>query len=175
VWQAIVTLVVGVVGVLGVVVAAGVTGFFTIRQARLTTEREHQLRQIEWWQARKDAHDTFQREAILALQHAVADYWAMALDEYRAIETGTEPSDRRSITFPIDAAYSRMHAARTQVFDDELRQLAKEFDEGIQGMLAGEDREDVEEVGNRSLAANEAFEAIRSIEEQINVLLKALF
>jgi hypothetical protein len=30
-------------------------------------------------------------------------------------------------------------------------------------------------VGNRFLAANEAFEAIRSIEKRINVLLKALF
>jgi hypothetical protein len=58
---------------LGVVVGAVVTGFVTLRQARLATQREHDVRKIEWEQARKAVRDAFQRESLLAVQDAVED------------------------------------------------------------------------------------------------------
>jgi hypothetical protein len=73
VWQAMLAVGVAMTGFLGVVIGAVVTGFVTLRQAQLATEREHQIRQIEWAQARKDAHDAFQRENLLALQDAIED------------------------------------------------------------------------------------------------------
>ena len=62
-WTAIVGMFAAVIGFLGVVVGAVVTGFVTLRQARLATQREHDVRKIEWEQARKDVRDAFQREA----------------------------------------------------------------------------------------------------------------
>jgi hypothetical protein len=67
---AIVGMFAAVAGFLGVIVGAVVTGFVTLRQAQLATQREHDLRRIEWGQARKDVRDTFQRESVIVLQDA---------------------------------------------------------------------------------------------------------
>jgi uncharacterized membrane protein YcjF (UPF0283 family) len=72
-WTAIVAMFAAMIGFLGVVVGAVVTGFVTLRQTELTSQREREAQQIVREQARKDAHDAFQRENLLALQEAVED------------------------------------------------------------------------------------------------------
>jgi hypothetical protein len=72
-WTAIVGMFAAVIGFLGVIVGAAVTGFVTLRQAELATKREREARQLEREQKRKDVVDAFQRETLLALQDATMD------------------------------------------------------------------------------------------------------
>ena len=72
-WTAIVAIFAAVIGFFGVVVGAVVTGFVTLRQTEPANQREREAQQIAREQARRDAHDAFQKENILALQEAVED------------------------------------------------------------------------------------------------------
>jgi hypothetical protein len=163
-WQAMLGLGVALIGFLGVVIGAVVTGYVTLRQARLATEREREAQQRFREQQRKDAHDAFKRDAILALHDAATAYWELAVDAYSLYgTTRPEQGALRSVVQPLNTAYSRLTVARAKVFDDELRQLTKALEK--QCDLALEQVFEALDAGHNLLGA---------IEGRVNALLRSL-
>jgi hypothetical protein len=97
---------------LGVVLGATIAGGVTVWQARLTIQRDREARQVEREQTRKDTHDAFQRDAILALHEAVT-----AIGNWRSTRMGSIAPPRPS----------------RERFDDELRGLVEELDGHAEG------------------------------------------
>jgi hypothetical protein len=133
-WTAIVGMFAAVIGFLGVIVGAAVTGFVTLRQAELATKREREARQLEREQKRKDVVDAFQRETLLALQDATMDLRIAAtrfLDRKVATwkSTGEWPATGYGESMPDDwiEADLRVLKLAVRVFDDDLQRLAIEY------------------------------------------------
>jgi type II secretory pathway pseudopilin PulG len=171
-WQAALALGVALIGFLGVALGAVVTGYVTLRQARLATQREREIQQMLRTQQRKDAHDAFQRDAIIALQDALRDYWGHVVDAHTQIhgpEGAKTAGDTLEAVFSrMKAAYAPLSAARAKVFDDELRRLVKEFDfKAVQATSLN-----VKEA-REGLAA--CYERLVEIEDRVNVLLRHLY
>ncbi len=171
-WQAMLTLGVAVIGFLGVALGAVVTGYVMLRQAQLATQREREAQQMLRDQERKDAHDAFQRDAIIALQDAVRDYWGLVVDAHTQIHgpegAKTAGETPEMVYSRMRVAYSPLTAARAKVFDDELRRLVKEFD--LQTALASSlDVKDAQ----KAMAA--CYQRLVAIEDRVNVLLRHLF
>jgi len=82
VWTAILGIFAAVIGFLGVIVGAVVTGYVTLRQTQLATQHEREAQQMLREQERKDRRDAFQRETLLALQDAVEDIREITYREY---------------------------------------------------------------------------------------------
>lgn len=126
---------------LGVVLGAAIVGGVSLWQVQLVTVREREAGQVLREQERKDTHDAFQRDAILALHDALTAYWQTALVAQvqihnRPTEVGQETVDHQAIFGPVRAAYWRMSAVRTKVFDDELRRLVNELSDQIDVILS---------------------------------------
>jgi hypothetical protein len=127
-----------------VVLGAAIAGGVSLWQVQLITAREREARQALREQERRDTHDAFQRDAILALHDAITDYWQTALAAQVQIhgpihgptEAGQETLDHQSIFSPVRADYWRMSAARTKVFDDELRGMVNDFSLQIDVVLS---------------------------------------
>jgi uncharacterized protein HemX len=158
---------------LGVVLGAAIAGGVSLWQVQLITAREREARQALREQERKDAHDAFQRDAIIALHDALAAYWQTALvanDQIRdrLTEAGLETVENQAIFSPVRADYWRMSAVRTKVFDDELRRLVKDFSLRIDVVVSM----DVQQARG---ALSESYGLLGQIEDRINVLLKELF
>jgi hypothetical protein len=135
-------------------------------------------KRVNWPETRcaGDAHDTFQREAILTLQRAVTDYWEAALDGNGHITAGVAPGTR-TVVLPLNTIASRLSAARAQVFDDTLRYLTMELDQYVT-TLCGPDAPkfagpNAWSDGGEVLAAGN--EVLLRVEDRVNILLKKLF
>jgi hypothetical protein len=132
-WQAMLTLGVAVIGFLGVALGAVVTGYVTLRQAQLATQREREAQQAVREQQRKDTRDVFQRESVLALQDAIEDMWAAYLraqSEKHEVERQQGKWIRRTDTdHPHGFAEASRHVnrLRARIFDNELRDLANKM------------------------------------------------
>jgi hypothetical protein len=163
-----------VLGFLGVILGAAIAGGISLWQVQLVTTRERQARQAEQAQARKDTREAYQREAVLALQDAVQDYWELALDAFSryhaaAAEGNPLEGNLRSIILPMNTAYSRLNMARAKVFDDNLRRLVKELDEQIELVSSPGPSEGAE------VAMSAADALLTKLEERVNTLLRELF
>jgi hypothetical protein len=117
--------------------------------------------------------DAFQRDAILALHDALTAYWQTALVAQvqihnRPTEAGQETVDHQAIFGPVRAAYWRMSAVRTKVFDDELRRLVNELGDQIDVILSM----DVQQAQG---VLSESYGLLKQIGDRINALLKQLF
>jgi hypothetical protein len=123
-------------------------------------------------QARKDARYAFQRDAIIALQDAVRDYWGLVVDAHTQIhgpEGAKTPGETLEMVFTrMRAAYSPLTAARAKVFDDELRRLVKEFD--LQ--TAPATSLNAEDAQNAMAAC---YQRLVEIEDRVNLLLRQLY
>jgi hypothetical protein len=171
-WQAMFSLGVAVIGFLGVALGAVVTGYVTLRQTHLATQREREVQQMLREQARKDARDAFQRDAIIALQDAVRDYWGLVVDAHTQIhgpEGAKTPGETLEMVYSrMRVAYSPLTIARAKVFDDKLRRLVKEFDRQT-APATSMNRKDAEE------AMTVCYQRLVEIEDRVNLLLRHLF
>jgi hypothetical protein len=172
-WQAMLTLGVALIGFFGVALGAVVTGFVTLRQAQLATQREREVQQMLREQERKDARDAFQRDVIIALQDAISAYWQLAVDVHGQVHGSRTEADQETVDFqtvylPMRAAHSRVTAARAKVFDDELRRLVKDFGLQIDVAVSMGVRQ-----AREALAAS--YQLLGQIEERVNALLRNLF
>ena len=64
---------VAIFGFVGVLHGSLTTSVLAVYRERLTTRREQDARDAQYERDRKTAHDTFQRDSILALQSAISD------------------------------------------------------------------------------------------------------
>jgi hypothetical protein len=168
-WQAALTL-----G--GVVLGAAIAGGVSLWQVQLVTAREREARRTDREQVRSDVRDAFQREAILSLQEAVADFLRMAVAVHsESVEeedrTGQWRKRRHSVDFPagFDEHFARIQGFRARVFDDELRWLALEVLRPAVAALEAEDG------GTAVSRLADVAEKHKQLQERINVLLKELF
>jgi hypothetical protein len=176
VWTAILGIFAAVIGFLGVVVGAVVTGYVTLRQTQLATAREREARQAEREQARKDVRDAFQRENLLALQDAVMDMRKATTDEFErklANEKDAGYWYTRDFGEPLPADWTeadmRVSKLRARVFDDDLRSLVEEFRQ-MSGLAIT-----AQEAGKAFDRFNEADALTHRINHQIGLLLPDLF
>jgi hypothetical protein len=100
----------------------------------VTSRRERHAREHQRVQERQDQRDTFQRQSLLALQDAVSDLVKAVFNEQdRVLEemqrTGSWPS--RQWETPTATGWEdaelRLQVSRARVFDEELRNLAREI------------------------------------------------
>jgi hypothetical protein len=157
---------------LGVVLGAAIAGGVSLWQVQLVTAREREARQALREQERKDAHEAFQRDAILALHEALTAYWqtilAAQVQIHGPTEAGQKTLDHQAIFSPVRAAYWRMSAARTKVFDDELRRMVNELSDQIDVILSL----DIQQAQG---VLSESYDLLKQIGDRINALLKQLF
>jgi hypothetical protein len=115
----------------GAIVGGVIAGGVSLWVALLAVQRDREARQVEREQTRRDAHNAFQRDAVVALHDAASAYWELAIDAYGVYRTAVGPQrgDLRSVVLPMNTAFSRMVVARAKVFDSELRRLVTELDE----------------------------------------------
>ena len=118
-------------GLIGVLLGSASTVLLTVYRERLTTKRDQEARQYQRELDRKDRHDAFQRENLLALQEAVADLIKAVFSEQDRMlnemrETGKWPAREwatSTATGWVDAEF-RLLVYRARVFDETLRNLA---------------------------------------------------
>jgi CHASE3 domain sensor protein len=156
-----------------VILGAAIAGGVSLWQVQLITAREREARQALREQERKDTHDAFQRDAIIALHDAITAYWQTAVVAHSQVrdwrtEAGQKIVDLQAIFLPVRAAYSRVTAARAKVFDDELRRLVKDFSLQIDVAVSM----DVQQAQG---ALTECYDLLGQIEDRINALLRQLF
>jgi hypothetical protein len=160
-------------GFLGVIVGALVSLF----GEQISTRREREARQALRNQERKDRRDAFQRDAILALQDAIAEYERLAsVASEKALARGRETGRRTVLTgdeAPLpdgySAAYMRVTMLRARMFDDDLRRVVSDLQHRYSHMVSTTDPDVVREY------TLELIPVRRQMEERINVLLKNLF
>jgi hypothetical protein len=145
VWTAILGIFAAVTGLVGVAVGAMVTGYVTLRQAQLVTQREREARQVLREQEQKDRRDAFQRDTILALQDAMGDlYKATGREQDRLLgEAAARGGAWRAkpIEEPLPEDFLEAHRAisklRARIFDEELRAVSASIrDEASKGIIA---------------------------------------
>jgi hypothetical protein len=152
-------------GFLGVVLGGVLTGTMSLWQVQLVTRREREAREALREQERRDRRDAFQRETILAVQDAVAEYWPTMTDAARLRE---QPAP--SIWSPAARAlHWRINMLRARIFDEELRQLVAELQGGIYRVVKAEDLDSIETY------AIEADRLTKQMYNRMNLLLKDLF
>jgi hypothetical protein len=161
---------------LGVVLGAVIGGGVTLWQTYLAAQREREGRQIERAQGRKDAHDAFQRDAILALQSALEDYWQVVTDWLNQVTGATTAEGEQPPTRPpyelrlrTHAASGRLASTRAHVFDDELRRLAKRVDH--QGIFVTA----AKSVDLKRKGWSNGADELEKFHDRVNVLLRDLF
>ncbi|HEV8374072.1 MAG TPA: hypothetical protein VGR68_12805 [Actinomycetota bacterium] len=116
---------------IGVILGAAIAGSVSLWQARLVTKQERESRQALREQTHKDRRDAFQREAILALQDAMADlHRAVGRDQDEKLAKMFDASSAwpaRKAEDPLPAEYLEAHRTISKlwprVFDEELRDL----------------------------------------------------
>jgi hypothetical protein len=147
-WQAALAFGVALIGFLGVVLGAVVTGFVTLRQAELATQREREARQALREQERQDRRDNFQRETLLALQDVLSElHTAVGREQDRMLtaeaEQGAWPVKPVELPLPEDfmKAHREITKLRARVFDQELRDLMRDIRDGSTQILIAHDRE----------------------------------
>jgi pantothenate kinase type III len=168
-WQALLAF-------LGVIVGGVIAGGVTLWQTYLAFQREREARQVERAQLRKDAHDAFQRDAIIALHEAVHDFWESAVETHTLDRATPAPEHEQRREEMLQeagahmvAAYSRQLMARAKVFDDELRHLSMSLDKQLDEWVRPSTADDV-----AKQAFSEASNMLDAIEARVNVLLKNL-
>jgi hypothetical protein len=175
-WQALLAIGVAAIGFLGVVIGAVVAGYFALRQAQLSAQREREAHQMLRWQVRKDAHDVFQRDAVLSLQGAVFDYLRVAVAVHddsarRWGESGEWPTRERAADFPADIHEhsARIRDFRARVFDEEVRRLALEVAHYATASMGATDRHSAESFLMKIGEVNEG------LQQRVNTVLRELF
>jgi hypothetical protein len=161
--------------ILGVVLGAAIAGGVSLWQVQLITAREREARQALREQVRKETHDAFQRDAIIALHEALATYWQTILAAHgqihnRPTEADQETVDYEAIFAPVRADYWRMDAARAKVFDRKLRGLVKKLSDRIDVAI----NVNVQQAQAHG-AMNESYSLMAQIRDRITTLLKQLF
>ena len=148
-WQAMLALGVAAIGFFGVVLGAVVTGYVTLRQTQLATQREREAQQVLREQERRDRHDAFQRETLLAAQDAVMDVWKAVLGVYdhnvsERDQHGSWPKRPDSMPLPPEwsEADGRLIKLAARVFDSKLSALLKEFQNHSMETLTAETEEE---------------------------------
>jgi len=123
-----------VYGFAGVVLGSVTTSVLAIYNERRAASRERSQRDHQYERDRKMAHDTFQRDSILALQSAVSEMITAAYAEMDRMlaylrESGEWSARQWETPTAIgwSAAVLRLEQSRARVFDDELRSLADEL------------------------------------------------
>ena len=123
-----------VYGFIGVLLGSATTAVLTVYHELVTSRRERDARQHQRVQERQDQRDTFQRQSLLALQDAVSDLVKAVFNEQdRMLEemqqTGSWPA--RQWETPTATGWEdaelRLQVSRARVFDEELRDLAREI------------------------------------------------
>jgi len=175
-WTAIVAAFAAVIGFLGVVVGALVTGFVTLRQTELASQREREAQQIAREQARKDAHDAFQQENIPALQEAAEDLRQVVVRDVGRKLAAADEGKPVTYVSPLGLvdegwlqAHARVEKLAARIFDPDLKALIGEFLDATIPVFS-------------TLNEDQALEAIdavrtwgREINARVGVLLPDLF
>ena len=175
-WTALVGMFAAVIGFLGVLVGAMVTGFVTLRQTQLATQREREAQQTAREVARKDALDAFQQETMLGLQDAVEDVRGVVVRDvgrmFVAANQG-KPLRDESLVGQVDEgwlqAYARVERLRARTFDAELRAL---LDKLLEATILPLTTSQVEQAKR---GVKDVSDLAHSINERIGVLLPDLF
>jgi hypothetical protein len=132
---------------------------------QITARREEENRKALRAQELRDRRDAFQRDAILALQEALAQYMPLVISA--RIE-----ADRPLMPVRVPEAVAlgwRINMLRARIFDDDLRRLAKK----VQGYIHGASRAaDIASLEHHGLMADRA---TRQMDDRVNALLKDLF
>jgi signal transduction histidine kinase len=160
----------------GVVVGSAISTAGTAFRERLVSQREREAQEALRVQEKADQRAIFQRESILALQDAIADYWtAVVRDRDKKVAAqvtnGEWPATTLGDPIPDDfhTAYSRVNRFRARVFDDKLRDLSRRLQDEMGRTLFA---------ANAS-AANELLEAAQDhatqMNERITSLLRELY
>jgi hypothetical protein len=121
-------------GFAGVILGAVITSILSLYREGLVGKRELAILAQQHERERKSAHDTFQRESILALQTAVTDLVKAAYEETdrllaefkRTGQWNTRQWETPTAT-GWSAAILTLESSRARVFDEELRNLAGEL------------------------------------------------
>jgi hypothetical protein len=149
-------------GFLGVIVGAAVS----LLGEQFTTRREREARQALREQERRDRRDAFQRDAILALQEAIAQFWQSVMTA--RIEAAGRPLALLG-SAEAQALHWRINMLRARIFDDELRGVVKEVLGHIHGAGKASD------VAPFEHHARMADRLTRQMDDRVNFLLKDLF
>jgi hypothetical protein len=120
---------------LGVILGASIAGGISLWQVQFVTKREHETRQIEREQTRKDVRDAFQRDTVIATQEAIVEISRCVVrdqDEKLAVwnQDGTWPDRSDSYPLPDDYALAFRTMAtklRPRIFDETLRNLVQQI------------------------------------------------
>jgi hypothetical protein len=175
-WTAIVAMFAAVIGFFGVVVGAVVTGFVTLRQTELASQRERQAQQDAREQARTDAHDAFQQENILALQEAVEDLRHVVVRDVGRKMAAADEGNPVTYVDPLGLvdqgwlqAHARVEKLEARIFDPDLKALIGEL---LDATISPFSTLNVDQAG-------EEMEAVstwaRKIHTRVGVLLPNLF
>jgi hypothetical protein len=122
-----------VYGFIGVLLGSATTAALTVYRERLLSTREREARTHQRQQDQEDQRNTFQRQSLLALQDAVSDLLKAVFNEQdRMLEemqrTGRWPARRWETPTATgwEDAELRLQVFRARVFDEKLRDLARE-------------------------------------------------
>ena len=126
--------VLAVYGFIGVLLGSATTAVLTVYREQVISKRERDAREHQRMQERHDQRDTFQRQSLLALQDAVSDLVKAVFNEQDRMlkemrRTGSWPA--RQWETPTATGWEdtelRLQVSRARVFDEELRDLAREI------------------------------------------------
>ncbi len=121
-------------GFIGVLLGSATTAVLTVYHELVTSRRERDAREHQRFQERHDQRDAFQHQSLLALQDALSDLLKAVFNEQdRMLEemerTGSWPA--RQWETPTATGWEdaelRLQVSRARVFDEELRDLAREI------------------------------------------------
>ena len=123
-----------VYGFIGVLLGSVTTAVLTVYHELVTSSRERQAREHQRVQDRQDQRDTFQRQSMLALQDAVSDLIKAVFDEQDRMLKKMRWTRRwpaRQWETPTATGWEdaelRLQVYRARVFNEELRDLAREI------------------------------------------------
>jgi hypothetical protein len=164
-----------VLSLAGVVLGAAIAGGVALWQVQLVTNREREVRRTERELSREDVRDAFQREAILAMQDAMADLnRAVGREQERMLEaskaSGKWPARKPSQPL-LEYRETRWAIARfrSRIFDESLRDLADAFRDKAFDVICAPTEEAMWE------AFDEQRELGRQLNQRITALLPKLF
>jgi hypothetical protein len=149
-------------GFLGVIVGAVVS----LLGEQFATRREREARQALRHQERTDRRDTFQRETILALQDALAEFLPLVL--LLRPKPGPPPTNLLLENAEVSELHWRINMLSARLFDDELRSLVKSLRDEIRRTALEADLDAME------TRAREANRLTNQMYDRMNTLLREL-
>ena len=153
-----------VYGFIGVLLGSATTAALTVYRERLLSTREREARKPQRHQDQQDQRNTFQRQSLLALQDAVSDLVKALYDEQDRMLEEMRQTDRwpaRQWETPTATGWQdaelRLQNSRARVFDERLRDLAREINVVAREALKASGLDQAKDLNDRLRQEHERF------------------